>query len=156
MPRTDSASRVIAAPAEEAYAALVDPAALEAWLPPTGMTARVDELDLRPGGAYRMVLTYDDPAGAHGKSTADADVVDARFVEIVPGARVAYAVRFVSDDPAYAGVMTMTWHVAEVGGGTRVDVVAVDVPEGISPEDHATGMASSLDHLAAYLENRRR
>jgi len=37
-------------------------------------------------------------------------------------------------------------------GGTRVDLRADDVPDGISAEDHATGLASSLANLAAYLE----
>ena len=154
MPRTDRASRVIDASPESAYAALVDARALEAWLPPTGMTGRVEELDPRPGGVFRMVLTYADPTGARGKSSADSDVVDARFVEVVPGTRLAYAVRFVSDDPAVAGTMTMTWDVAAVDGGTRVDVTAEGVPDGISPEDHATGMSSSLENLAAYLARR--
>ena len=40
MPRTDKGSRVMAAPPERVWAALVDPEALLAWLPPGGMTAR--------------------------------------------------------------------------------------------------------------------
>jgi hypothetical protein len=48
--------------------------------------------------------------------------------------------------------MTMTWEVTAIGGGTRVDIIAGDVPDGISAEDHAAGLASSLTKLAAYLE----
>ena len=99
-----------------------------------------------------MVLTYAEPSASRGKSTADSDVVEARFVEIVPGARVVQAVDFISDDPAYAGTMTMTWAVAAADAGTRVDIVAEDVPDGISAEDHAAGLASSLTNLAAYVE----
>ncbi len=62
------------------------------------------------------------------------------------------AVDFVSDDPAYAGTMTMTWELSAVDAGTRVEVRADDVPDGISAEDHAAGLASSLTNLAAYLE----
>ena len=36
--------------------------------------------------------------------------------------------------------------------GTRVDIVAEDVPDGISAEDHAAGLASSLTNLAAHVE----
>jgi len=32
------------------------------------------------------------------------------------------------------------------------DIVAEDVPDGISAEDHAAGLASSLTNLAAYVE----
>ncbi|HET6953591.1 MAG TPA: SRPBCC family protein [Acidimicrobiales bacterium] len=152
MPRTDRASRVIAAPPERVYAALVDPDALVAWLPPGGMSGRFERFDARPGGSYRMVLTYADASGAPGKATADSDIVEGRFLDVVPGARVVQAVDFVSDDPAYAGTMTMTWEVTAVDAGARVEIRADDVPDGISAEDHAAGLASSLANLAAYLE----
>jgi len=152
VPRTDRASRVIAAPLERVYAALVDPDALIAWLPPEGMSGRFERFDGRPGGSYRMVLTYADAFGAPGKATADSDIVEGRFLDVVPGARVVQAVDFVSDDPAYAGTMTMTWEVTAVDAGARVGIRADDVPDGISAQDHAAGLASSLANLAAYLE----
>lgn len=152
MPRTDKASRVIAAPPTRVYAAFLDPEALAAWLPPGGMTARFERFDPRPGGSYRLVLTYADASGAPGKATADSDVVEARFVDVVPDTRVVQEVDFVSDDPAFTGTMTMTWEVTAVDGGTRVDITADDVPEGISAEDHAVGLASSLASLAAHVE----
>lgn len=152
MPRTDTASRVIAASADRVFAALVDPEALTVWLPPGGMTGTFERFDARPGGSYRLVLTYDDPGATSGKATAGSDVVEARFVDIAPGTRVVQAVDFVSDDPDFAGTMTMTWEVEASGGGTRVRITADDVPDGISAEDHAEGLSSSLANLAAYLE----
>jgi uncharacterized protein YndB with AHSA1/START domain len=138
MPRTDAASRVVAAPPARVYAALVDEEALAAWLPPEGMTARFERFDPRPGGSYRLVLTYTDAAAGSGKSTPDSDIVQ--------------AVDFASDDPDFAGTMTMTWEVSAVEDGTRVDITADDVPDGISAEDHAKGLASSLANLARYVE----
>jgi uncharacterized protein YndB with AHSA1/START domain len=152
MPRTDMASRVVAVPPERVYAALIDPDALIEWLPPEGMSGRFERFDARPGGSYRMVLTYADASGAPGKATADSDVVEGRFLDVVPGARVVQAVDFVSDDPVYAGTMTMTWDLTAVEAGTLVEIRADDVPDGISAEDHAAGLASSLANLAAYLE----
>jgi uncharacterized protein YndB with AHSA1/START domain len=152
MPRTDTGSRVIAAPPERVWAALVDPAALLAWLAPGEMTGRFERFDARPGGGYRIVLTYPDASGAPGKASADSDIVEARFVDIVPGERIVQAVDFVSDDPANAGTMTMTWQVTAVDARTRVDIIADDVPDGISADDHAAGLTSSLAKLAAYLE----
>jgi uncharacterized protein YndB with AHSA1/START domain len=151
MPRTDVASRSISAPAAVVYRALVDEAALVEWLPPAGMTARFERFDLRWGGSYRLVLTYEDPTAAEGKATADSDVVEARIVELVPGERVVQAIDFESDDPAFAGTMTMTWTVTPADGGSLVEFRADDVPAGISAEDHATGMNSSLDQLATYV-----
>jgi uncharacterized protein YndB with AHSA1/START domain len=143
---------VVAAPPARVYAALVDAEALAAWLPPAGMTARFERFDPRPGGSYRLVLTYTDAAAALGKSTPDSDIVEARYVDLVPGARVVQAVDFASDDPAFAGTMTMTWEVRAVDGGAQVDITADDVPDGISAEDHAEGLASSLANLAEYVE----
>ena len=152
MPRTDKASRLIAAPPEQVYAALVDPDALAAWLPPQGMTAHFERFDLRPGGSYRLVLTYDDAGSGRGKATADSDVVEARFVRLEPDVRVEQEIDFESDDPSFAGTMTMTWELGADEGGTLVEITADDVPDGISADDHAVGMASSLANLAAHLE----
>ena len=116
------------------------------------MSGSFEHFDARPGGSYRLVLTYTDKSMAAGKATSDTDVVEARFVEIVPGVRVVQAIDFVSDDPAYSGTMTMTWEVTPVAAGTQVDIRADNVPAGISAADHAAGMASSLANLAAYLE----
>lgn len=123
------------------------------WLPPEGMTGRFERYDARPGGGYRLILTYDDPAGSPGKATADSDVVEARFIDLVPGDRVVWAVDFESDDPAFTGTMTMTWQLAATDGGTRVEIRADDVPDGISADAHAQGLASSLANLAAMLES---
>ncbi|MFF5175994.1 SRPBCC family protein [Micromonospora sp. NPDC000089] len=153
MSRTDTATRMIAAPPGRVYQALVDPDALAVWLPPDGMSGRFERFDPRPGGTYRMILTYADASAAPGKATADSDIVEARFVELVPGVRVVQAVDFVSDDPSYAGTMTMTWEVAAAGHGAEVTFRADDVPAGISAEDHAAGLASSLANLAAHLES---
>lgn len=152
MTRTDSASRFIVASPDRVYEALLDAEALATWLPPDGMIGRFEQFDARPGGSYRLVLTYVDSAAGRGKATADSDIVDVRFLDLVPGERVAQAVDFVSEDPANVGTMIMTWELAAVDDGTRVNIRAENVPAGISAEDHAAGLASSLANLAAYIE----
>ena len=107
-------------------------------------------------GASRMVLTYADASASPGKATAATDIVESRFIALVPGVRVVQAVDFVSDDPTYAGTMTMRWEVTEVDAGTRVDIIADNVPDGIAVKDHAAGLASSLMNLAEYLEGSRK
>jgi uncharacterized protein YndB with AHSA1/START domain len=113
------------------------------------MSGRFEYFDARPGGGYRMVLSYDTPG--HGKTTADSDVAAVRFVEIELGVRIVQEVEFVSDDPRFAGTMTMTWEVAPVEDGSHVEIRAENVPSGVSAEDHAAGLASSLGNLAEYL-----
>jgi uncharacterized protein YndB with AHSA1/START domain len=116
------------------------------------MTGTFERFDARPGGSYRLVLTYTDASASPGKATAATDIVESRFIDLVPGVRVVQAVDFVSDDATYAGTMTMTWEVTEVDGGTRIDIIADNVPDGIAAKDHAAGLASSLMNLAEYLE----
>ncbi len=137
------------------FAALVDEAALEQWLPPNGMTGRFEHFDARAGGSYRLVLTYPEESAGAGKTTAGSDVVEVRFVEVVPDVRVVQAVDFVSDDPAFAGTMTMTWEVSAEGGGTRVTIRADDVPSGIGAEDHQVGLSSSLAQLEDFVARSR-
>jgi len=149
MGRTDRAELFIAAPRGRIYSALLDPAALESWLPPNNMRGRVLSFDARPGGGFRMELTYLD--SSQGKSSEHSDITEVTFVELLSGERVVQQVVFDSEDPAFAGTMTMTWSLSEVPTGTVVEVRADDVPPGISPSDHAIGLATSLDNLSAYV-----
>ncbi len=153
MPRTDVASKIVNAPPDRVFDAFVDPEALLRWLPPSGMTAGSSGSTRDLEGRTGWCSTYADASRAPGKSTADSDVVEARFVDIVSGRRVVQAVDFVSDDPSFSGTMTMTWTVSEAAeGGTRVEFRADDVPDGVTAEDHAAGLTSSLANLAAYVE----
>ncbi|MFJ2174657.1 SRPBCC family protein [Streptomyces sp. NPDC087851] len=152
MGRTDRAVRMIAAPPAAVYGALLDREALEVWLPPDGMRGRVERWDPRPGGGFRMTLTYLDPAGGPGKTSDATDVVDIGFAALVPQERVVQRAVFEAADPSYAGTMTMTWHLTPAGAGTEVTVTAVDVPPGIDQAAHEAGIASSLANLASYVE----
>jgi uncharacterized protein YndB with AHSA1/START domain len=107
---------------------------------------------MRSGGGYRLVLTYDDAAGAPGKSSADSDVSEVRISEIDPGERVVQEIEFETADPAFQGTMLMEWRLRSVDAGTIVEIVARNVPEGIRARDHAEGIMSSLANLAAFLE----
>src|SRR5215211_5766039 len=77
MPRTDSASRVVKAAVQRVFAALLDPDQLAEWLPPRGMTGRLESFDPRPGGSYRLVPTYEGVTSCPGKASADSDIVEA-------------------------------------------------------------------------------
>jgi uncharacterized protein YndB with AHSA1/START domain len=65
MPRTDRGSRMIAASPERVWAALVDPRALLAWLPPGEMTGRFARFEGRPGGP--VLLPLRGSAGLHDR-----------------------------------------------------------------------------------------
>lgn len=125
---------------------------MERWLPPKGMTGHMTAFDFRDGGGYRMRLTYADENQGRGKSSSDSDDVEVRFERLVRDSRIEQAVTFDSGDPRYSGVMTVTWTFSPAPSGTEVTVRCENVPEGIGREDHAAGLASTLDNLAAFTE----
>jgi uncharacterized protein YndB with AHSA1/START domain len=150
--RTDSGSRLIQASTEAIYGALIDPKSLIAWLPPGDMSGRILLFEPWVGGRYSIELTY--ATGEFGKTTANSDISSGRFLAFDPGRIVSQSVEFESDDDAFAGEMIMTWSLEPQGTAALVTVTAENVPPGISPEDHAEGIASSLENLAAFVEAR--
>ncbi|MFM9442189.1 hypothetical protein [Streptomyces acidiscabies] len=56
----------------------------------------------RSGGGFRTTLTCLD-------ATDGTDVVDVAFADLVPSERIVQQAVFTSDDPSYAGTMTLTW-----------------------------------------------
>ncbi|GGN13490.1 hypothetical protein GCM10010967_57090 [Dyadobacter beijingensis] len=152
--RKDIASKVVQASADEIYRAIIDPQALAHWLPPRNMRARINQFEPWEGGQYRITLSYDHPdLGAKFAKSSDAsDIAQGSFLKLSPGKCVVQSVEFVSDNPDFAGVMTMTYALSRAGDGTQVTIIAEHVPPGISPDDHLAGMNSTLDNLAQYME----
>jgi uncharacterized protein YndB with AHSA1/START domain len=151
--RTDCGSRIIKATPQAIYGAFVDPEAIAAWRPPKGMRATVQAFDPREGGAFRMSYIYDEAQHpARGKTSDHVDTFRGRFVELVPNRRIVEEIAFESDDPAFAGTMTITTTLVPVPGGTEVAVRCENVPSGIEQGDHQAGIRSSLDNLAALVE----
>ena len=154
--RVDSGSRLIAADPHTIYTAMIDAGGVAQWLPPSDMTGRILEFDPRPGGTFRMELIFRDKTHATpGKTSADSDLVEGRFVRLTLDREIVQCATFQSDDPAFGGEMTMTWTLVPECGGTRVTVTATNAPPGISADDHQTGLNSSLANLAAYTEEAR-
>jgi uncharacterized protein YndB with AHSA1/START domain len=151
---TDVGHATVEATPEEVFAALVDAEARTAWLPPAGMSGEFSWFDARPGGGYRLTLTYDDKA-TRGKSVENTDVVEVRFTAVDPPRHLVEEADFVSDDPDLAGTMTMTWCLEPVDRGTLVTITATHVPDGISSQDHAAAFASTLGNLDKYIQDSR-
>jgi uncharacterized protein YndB with AHSA1/START domain len=151
--RTDTASRMIAASPQTLYRAYLERDAIAAWRPPQGMKAKIHAFDPRQGGSYRMSFIYTQPADeAPGKTSAHVDTFEGHFVELIPDQRIVERVEFVTDDPAFAGQMTIITTLKPVPGGTEVTVTCENVPEGIGESDHQAGLSSSLANLAAFTE----
>ena len=151
--RKDTASKVIKASPTAIYNAFLDPKAVASWRPPEGMKCKIFKFDPKEGGTYRMSYEYVEVKhDVAGKTSQDADVFKGRFLELVPDKRIVEIVEFDSDDPAFAGSMSVTTSFTAVPGGTEVAFLCENVPDGIKADDHQKGMISSLDNLAKFVE----
>ena len=147
---SQTSRRTIRAPRPAVFAALLDPAAIEVWRVPDNMTARVEELEAKVGGRFRVTLTYlDDESGKTGEHT---DTYGGRFAEIVEDERVVEVIEFESEDAALAGEMTMTTTLRDVPDGTEVELRHDGIPDAVPPDQNETGTRMSLTKLASYVE----
>ncbi|MFG2881287.1 SRPBCC domain-containing protein [Streptomyces sp. NPDC048297] len=151
---TTRVTRRVQAPATAVYEALVDPDALAAWRVPENMTSHVHTFEVREGGAFRISLTYDDPADT-GKSGGHTDTYHGHFAKLVPGVQVVEVFAFETGDAAVRGTMTMTTTLTGTDdGATEVEMVHEGVPDGVPPADNELGMRMAVDHLARLVEGR--
>lgn len=134
--------RVLRASPEKIYRAFLDPEAVARWLPPNGFTCKVDHLDGRIGGTYRMAF--------RNFSTGNGHSFGGSYLELVPGERLRYTDTF--DDVNLAGEMVTTVTLRAVKCGTDLNVVQEGIPELIPAEYCYLGWQESLDHLARLVE----
>ena len=148
---TTRVARHLRAPRSRVYQALLDPALVQQWMVPDGMTSHVHSFDAREGGTFRISLTYEQSTST-GKTTAQTDTFHGRFVRLVPDAEVVQAVDFETEDPALQGEMTITYALADAEGGTDLVGVHEGLPPGVPPADNELGWSISLGKLAALVE----
>lgn len=149
--RTDTYAQLVTASPGAVFRAFTNPEAICRWRPPKGMSCHIYQFEAAPGGRFRIAYRYDNAADAHGKTSEHEDVFHGHFATIEPDKRIVEVVAFESDDPGFAGEMTITTTLEPKTGGTLVTFVCENVPPGISAEDHEAGMRSSLENLQEYL-----
>lgn len=147
-------SQVIAATPRAVYGALLDPRLIERWRVPTGMQGTVHEFDPRPGGRFRVSLTYE-ASEQTGKTTAHTDTYHGVFRELIADARVVEVIEFETSDPAMQGEMRITTTLTATDGGTLLSATHEGLPRGVSTEDNEIGWRDSLDKLARLLDESR-
>ena len=134
--------RVLAAPPERVYRAFLDADAMAKWLPPAGFTCKVQQMDARVGGTFRMSFT--------NFSTGHAHAFGGEYLELTPHARIRYTDRF--DDPNLPGTIEVTVDLTPVSCGTALDIVQAGIPDAIPLEACHLGWQESLAQLAALVE----
>ena len=134
--------RVLRAKPEKIYRAYLSPEAVARWLPPNGFTCKVERLDARVGGTFRMTFT--------NFSTGNGHSFGGTYLELVPNQCIRYTDKF--DDANLPGEMVTTVELRAVACGTEMTVVQEGIPEAIPLEFCYLGWQESLDHLARLVE----
>lgn len=134
--------RVLRAPAERIYRAIIDPDAMAKWLPPHGFTGKVHEMDARVGGHYKMSFT--------NFSTGNSHSFGGTYLELTPYERIRHTDKF--DAAELPGEMQTTITLKKVSVGTDVDIVQEGIPAMIPPDGCYLGWQESLTLLAQLVE----
>jgi uncharacterized protein YndB with AHSA1/START domain len=140
--RTVRLHRVLRCPPQKIYRAFTEADALARWLPPYGFLCRVQHLDARVGGGFRMSF--------HNFGSGHSHAFGGEYLELVPHERIRYNDRF--DDPNLPGTMEVTVLLKPVVCGTELSVAQTGIPELIPLEMCYLGWQESLAQLATLVE----
>lgn len=142
MPYTIRLHRVLATKPEKVYRAFLEPDALAKWLPPDGFACRVDKLEPKVGGAYKMSF--------RNFTTGQSHSFGGEYLELVPNERLRYSDKF--DDPNLPGLIQVTVTVRKAQIGTELNIVQEGLPDVIPQEACYLGWQQSLQNLAKLVE----
>ena len=134
--------RVLRANPDKIYRAFLDAEATAKWLPPYGFTCKVDQMDARVGGRFRMAFT--------NFSTGNGHAFGGEYRELVANERIRYSDVF--DDPSLPGEMQTTVSLTAVSCGTELSIVQEGIPDAIPVEMCYLGWQESLAQLALLVE----
>lgn len=139
--------RDIAAPRERVFAALTDPAHLVRWWGPDGFECGWAEIDLRPGGKFRIQMSRPE-TGYDGVLEGQYGAIDAPHQLVMEIHRHCDGAPEVFDATAL-GPTEVTITLEPLGeGGTRLTLVHKGFPEALAASVHEHGWQGSLSKLA--------
>jgi uncharacterized protein YndB with AHSA1/START domain len=134
--------RVLRTKPEKVYRAFLDADAMAKWLPPYGFVCRVQHLDAKVGGTFKMSF--------HNFSSGNGHSFGGEYLELVPNQFIRYTDKF--DDPNLAGEIRVAVSLNAVSCGTEVSILQEGIPEVIPVEMCYLGWQESLAQLANLVE----
>ncbi len=134
--------RVLAAKPERVYKAFLDADAMVKWLPPNGFTAKINQMEAKVGGTYKMSFI--------NFTTGKSHSFGGKYVELIPYERLRYTDKF--DDPNLPGEIQVTINLKKVTVGTELSIVQEGVPDVIPAEACYLGWQESLNLLKLLVE----
>lgn len=133
--------RTFAAPRERVFRAWTTPEEMKQWKAPGELTTPVAEVDLRPGGKYRIHMRA--PDGALHRLVGVYRVVE-------PPAKLVYTWRW-EDDPGKPTETLVTVEFLERGNATEVVLTHDLFPTDEARTRHEAGWTACFDKLTRVL-----
>jgi uncharacterized protein YndB with AHSA1/START domain len=133
--------RVLRAQPEKIYRAFLEADAMEKWLPPYGLIAKVHQFEPRVGGTFKMSFI--------NFGTSRSEHFGGTYLELRPNERIRYTDRF--EAPHLAGDFETTISLRSVSCGTELQI-SQNVPGDIPAELCYLGWQESLSQLAHLVE----
>jgi uncharacterized protein YndB with AHSA1/START domain len=134
--------RVLKARPEKIYGAFTDPNAMAAWLPPYGYLCVVHNMDVKPGGSYKMSFI--------NFSTGNGHSFGGEYIELKQGEFLKYSDRF--DNPDLPGEMITSVWLKKVSVGTELKIIQEGIPAAIPTEMCYLGWQESIEKLIKLVE----
>jgi uncharacterized protein YndB with AHSA1/START domain len=135
--------RVFDAPRERVFAAYTDPDLIPRWWGPRRMTTIVEQMDVRPGGAWRFIAR--DPEGREQGFRGT-------YREVTPPERLVQTFEW-DGMPGHAVVETVSFE--DLDGRTKVTTTSLfhttEERDGMLSSGMETGLSESHDRLAELL-----
>jgi len=134
--------RVLAAKPEKVYRAFLDADATAKWLPPNGFTCKVEQMEPKAGGKFRISFK--------NFTTGKAHSFGGEYLELVPHELIRYTDQF--DDPNLPGIIHVTVSLKPVSVGTEINIEQAGLPAVIPVEACYLGWQQCLSQLAQLVE----
>jgi uncharacterized protein YndB with AHSA1/START domain len=130
-------SRTFDAPRQMVFDAWAKAEHLARWFTPKPLTTSKCEVDLRPGGVFRVTMRM--PNGVE-------HAMQAKFVEVVAPERIVFAGAIPDDND-----METTVTFSEEHGKTRIDVLQTFAFESDATRGAQAGWTATLDQLGQHV-----
>jgi glutathione S-transferase len=128
----------VMAPRSKVYAAFVTPEILAKWFAPETRVAVPEQLDVRPGGRYRISMAGED----------DKPVAVGEYKEVVEGAKLVFTWGW-DGDPSQPTLVTVSF--SDKDGGTEVVLTHERFATAETRDHHRMGWQSIMDKLGPLL-----
>jgi len=138
--------RIIDAPREEVFRAWTEPDQIRQWWGPGEFTCPEAEVDLRPGGSYRLAMQ---------PTAGDALIVGGTYREVEPPVRLVYTWRWETGPAADGSESLVTVEFHARGGQTELILTHTEFPDSHGAAPYQMGWEGGLDKFKALVAGSR-